>query len=218
MITGIRGLCNGLGPALYGFVFYLFHVELSEMDPAESPEKGAKPNMANPTDEVSAFRNKKSICITQQARTHKSLYICAPSECHHPRPSFPVRSMLGFAVPSGCSLHPRAQRPQHAAQQLQEAQQRRTEPLTQLSGRTLRGQGASAGGQQRITPLTRGAGTDPKPPHINTPTSPGAPEQCTFLQKMTPPPSLVPPQLCEGRTSCGNRCTYYKCVTGPTGS
>uniref|UniRef100_A0A672KKW2 Hippocampus abundant transcript 1 protein-like n=1 Tax=Sinocyclocheilus grahami TaxID=75366 RepID=A0A672KKW2_SINGR len=33
MITGIRGLCNGLGPALYGFVFYLFHVELSEMDP-----------------------------------------------------------------------------------------------------------------------------------------------------------------------------------------
>lgn len=51
MITGIRGLCNGLGPALYGFVFYLFHVELSEIDPAESPEKGVKPNMANPTDE-----------------------------------------------------------------------------------------------------------------------------------------------------------------------
>ncbi|KAL7876742.1 hypothetical protein AOLI_G00117050 [Acnodon oligacanthus] len=51
MITGIRGLCNGLGPALYGFVFYLFHVELNEMDPADSPDKGAKPNMANPTDE-----------------------------------------------------------------------------------------------------------------------------------------------------------------------
>uniref|UniRef100_A0A8C1ED48 Hippocampus abundant transcript 1 protein n=2 Tax=Cyprinus carpio TaxID=7962 RepID=A0A8C1ED48_CYPCA len=46
MITGIRGLCNGLGPALYGFVFYLFHVELSEMDPAEGPEKGGKPNMS----------------------------------------------------------------------------------------------------------------------------------------------------------------------------
>ncbi|XP_078252263.1 hippocampus abundant transcript-like protein 1 isoform X3 [Rhinoraja longicauda] len=28
MITGIRGLCNGLGPALYGFIFYMFHVEL----------------------------------------------------------------------------------------------------------------------------------------------------------------------------------------------
>lgn len=31
MITGIRGLCNGLGPALYGFIFYIFHVELSEL-------------------------------------------------------------------------------------------------------------------------------------------------------------------------------------------
>ncbi|ELU06448.1 hypothetical protein CAPTEDRAFT_182946 [Capitella teleta] len=30
MITGIRGLCNGLGPALYGFIFYLFHVDLNE--------------------------------------------------------------------------------------------------------------------------------------------------------------------------------------------
>lgn len=49
MITGIRGLCNGLGPALYGFVFYVFHVELTDTDPSE---KGAKPNMANPTDEV----------------------------------------------------------------------------------------------------------------------------------------------------------------------
>ncbi|XP_024278804.1 hippocampus abundant transcript 1 protein isoform X3 [Oncorhynchus tshawytscha] len=28
MVTGIRGLCNGLGPALYGFIFYIFHVEL----------------------------------------------------------------------------------------------------------------------------------------------------------------------------------------------
>ncbi|XP_025111607.1 hippocampus abundant transcript 1 protein-like isoform X1 [Pomacea canaliculata] len=30
IITGIRGLCNGLGPALFGFVFYLFHVNLNE--------------------------------------------------------------------------------------------------------------------------------------------------------------------------------------------
>uniref|UniRef100_A0A6Q2XXD5 Major facilitator superfamily (MFS) profile domain-containing protein n=1 Tax=Esox lucius TaxID=8010 RepID=A0A6Q2XXD5_ESOLU len=27
MITGIRGLCNGLGPALYGLIFYMFNVE-----------------------------------------------------------------------------------------------------------------------------------------------------------------------------------------------
>ena len=30
MITGIRGLCNGIGPALFGFVFYVFHVDLEE--------------------------------------------------------------------------------------------------------------------------------------------------------------------------------------------
>ncbi|RXM28104.1 Hippocampus abundant transcript 1 protein [Acipenser ruthenus] len=30
MITGIRGLCNGLGPALYGFIFYIFHVEFDK--------------------------------------------------------------------------------------------------------------------------------------------------------------------------------------------
>ncbi|KAK1176326.1 hippocampus abundant transcript 1 protein-like isoform X2 [Acipenser oxyrinchus oxyrinchus] len=33
MITGIRGLCNGLGPALYGFIFFLFHVKLNELEP-----------------------------------------------------------------------------------------------------------------------------------------------------------------------------------------
>uniref|UniRef100_A0A8D3AKB1 Major facilitator superfamily (MFS) profile domain-containing protein n=1 Tax=Scophthalmus maximus TaxID=52904 RepID=A0A8D3AKB1_SCOMX len=33
MITGIRGLCNGLGPALYGFIFFLFNVELNTLDP-----------------------------------------------------------------------------------------------------------------------------------------------------------------------------------------
>lgn len=29
MITGIRGLCNGIGPALFGLIFNLFHVDLS---------------------------------------------------------------------------------------------------------------------------------------------------------------------------------------------
>lgn len=29
MITGMRGLCNGLGPAVYGFIFNLFHVDLT---------------------------------------------------------------------------------------------------------------------------------------------------------------------------------------------
>ncbi|KAG6442057.1 hippocampus abundant transcript 1 protein [Manduca sexta] len=30
MVTGVRGLCNGLGPAMFGVIFYLFHVDLNE--------------------------------------------------------------------------------------------------------------------------------------------------------------------------------------------
>lgn len=30
MVTGMRGLCNGLGPAMFGIIFYLFHVDLNE--------------------------------------------------------------------------------------------------------------------------------------------------------------------------------------------
>uniref|UniRef100_A0A667XW67 Si:ch211-87m7.2 n=1 Tax=Myripristis murdjan TaxID=586833 RepID=A0A667XW67_9TELE len=48
MITGIRGLCNGLGPALYGFIFFLFNVELNDIEPvagrpAPRPEKSVIP-------------------------------------------------------------------------------------------------------------------------------------------------------------------------------
>uniref|UniRef100_A0AAQ4QHL6 Major facilitator superfamily (MFS) profile domain-containing protein n=1 Tax=Gasterosteus aculeatus aculeatus TaxID=481459 RepID=A0AAQ4QHL6_GASAC len=48
MITGIRGLCNGLGPALYGFIFFLFNVELNDMPqvagrPAPVTEKSMIP-------------------------------------------------------------------------------------------------------------------------------------------------------------------------------
>lgn len=36
IVTGIRGLCNGIGPALFGLVFYVFHVHLDE-DPTATP-------------------------------------------------------------------------------------------------------------------------------------------------------------------------------------
>lgn len=50
IITGIRGLCNGLGPAVYGFIFFLFHVELNELSPDQTSEKNA---MVDPREEVS---------------------------------------------------------------------------------------------------------------------------------------------------------------------
>ncbi|XP_054015516.1 hippocampus abundant transcript 1 protein-like isoform X2 [Hylaeus anthracinus] len=33
MITGMRGLCNGLGPAMFGVIFYLFRVDLNDNSP-----------------------------------------------------------------------------------------------------------------------------------------------------------------------------------------
>ncbi|XP_030761748.1 hippocampus abundant transcript 1 protein-like isoform X2 [Sitophilus oryzae] len=32
MVTGMRGLCTGLGPAMFGIIFYLFHVDLNDGD------------------------------------------------------------------------------------------------------------------------------------------------------------------------------------------
>lgn len=40
IITGIRGLCNGLGPALYGLVFGLLHVDLTNEDTPTSQPHG----------------------------------------------------------------------------------------------------------------------------------------------------------------------------------
>ncbi|XP_055356064.1 LOW QUALITY PROTEIN: hippocampus abundant transcript 1 protein-like [Paramacrobiotus metropolitanus] len=36
VITGIRGLCNGLGPAVYGLIFSLFHMDMNEKKFGES--------------------------------------------------------------------------------------------------------------------------------------------------------------------------------------
>ena len=30
ILTGMRGLCNGLGPALFGFLFWMFNVNLGD--------------------------------------------------------------------------------------------------------------------------------------------------------------------------------------------
>ena len=52
MVTGIRGLCNGIGPALYGLIFWIFHVDLNE----NSVNNISNKNNSNPdasSDEVS---------------------------------------------------------------------------------------------------------------------------------------------------------------------
>lgn len=47
IITGVRGLCNGLGPALYGFIFFLFHVELNELLPDNTSEIKTSQNLSD---------------------------------------------------------------------------------------------------------------------------------------------------------------------------
>lgn len=49
MVTGIRGLCNGLGPALYGFIFYLFHVDLNDPTDTNKRRPDTPSNTSHPT-------------------------------------------------------------------------------------------------------------------------------------------------------------------------
>uniref|UniRef100_A0A1B0GCP9 Major facilitator superfamily (MFS) profile domain-containing protein n=1 Tax=Glossina morsitans morsitans TaxID=37546 RepID=A0A1B0GCP9_GLOMM len=41
MVTGMRGLCNGLGPAMFGVIFYLFNVDLNDEHAAANNTAGS---------------------------------------------------------------------------------------------------------------------------------------------------------------------------------
>jgi len=48
ILTGIRGLCNGLGPALYGLLFFMFNVQIYESDDFNSATTAASPTTLAP--------------------------------------------------------------------------------------------------------------------------------------------------------------------------
>ena len=52
VITGIRGLCNGLGPALFGFIFYLFHVDLNDNIDEVNGSQAVTGNKTPPTSTI----------------------------------------------------------------------------------------------------------------------------------------------------------------------
>ena len=52
MITGIRGLCNGLGPCLFGVIFYFFDMNLDVAGKDESEPEAGKPDYS-PVHDVS---------------------------------------------------------------------------------------------------------------------------------------------------------------------
>ena len=41
VITGIRGLCNGLGPALFGLIFFMFDVDINDHPVPETAASGS---------------------------------------------------------------------------------------------------------------------------------------------------------------------------------
>ena len=38
MVTGVRGLCSGLGPAFFGLIFYIFNVNVEGNTDPENPD------------------------------------------------------------------------------------------------------------------------------------------------------------------------------------
>ncbi len=73
MITGMRGLCNGLGPAMFGLIFSLFNVDLMEQTDdvagvTTTPRPPPPPMAANVSDggsSIFVFSDEDANMVTQ---------------------------------------------------------------------------------------------------------------------------------------------------------
>ena len=63
IVTGIRGLCNGLGPALYGLIFYIFHVNLTDNIGTATATPPAAPSMKPSNNSLLPGPNVKSVSV-----------------------------------------------------------------------------------------------------------------------------------------------------------
>jgi hypothetical protein len=70
MVTGMRGLCNGLGPAMFGVIFYLFHVDLNEVSSPAPYVPGADNTSHTPT--TVHFRHGEQVKFTPDSTKSKS--------------------------------------------------------------------------------------------------------------------------------------------------
>lgn len=74
VVTGIRGLCNGIGPALFGLIFYIFNVNLDDLDLSKTTPAGVinttvknliiadnKPRVVSPFVFVSSLKSHEEI-------------------------------------------------------------------------------------------------------------------------------------------------------------
>lgn len=70
MVTGMRGLCNGLGPAMFGVIFSLFHVDLNDDSHASgvSSKPSSKPSLVG-DNRTSATNNHLDVMPQASIRT-----------------------------------------------------------------------------------------------------------------------------------------------------
>lgn len=113
MITGVRGLCNGLGPALYGLIFYLFHVDLNDKNSKISGHPGVHDNSTVHIDEspvmgVSLIACLSSITCGCRVNILKQLFFSFLNKQALPGPPFVFGSFLvvcallvAFFIPEG---------------------------------------------------------------------------------------------------------------------
>lgn len=59
MVTGMRGLCNGLGPAMFGVIFYLFNVDLNDESRRYQAQLDKQIHIGNNSD-VHMFNNNQN--------------------------------------------------------------------------------------------------------------------------------------------------------------
>ena len=88
ILTGMRGLCNGLGPALFGLFFYFSNVQLQDIESVSVAAAGMKsstPSIVNSTSHVMEVCSIISIYPLSRSYTSISRFIYIHSLIHiHP--------------------------------------------------------------------------------------------------------------------------------------
>lgn len=91
MVTGMRGLCNGLGPAMFGVIFYLFNVDLNDESKNVNSNinfNDIKQSLANMSDGVQLHNHKDNELLMGQDHENNFLTVYMPG------PPFVFGSMM----------------------------------------------------------------------------------------------------------------------------
>jgi MFS family permease len=102
IVTGMRGLCNGLGPAMFGVIFYLFNVDLNDETKHLNSNvnfNDIKMTLTNNSDGVQLHNNHNELTMGQN---HDNNFLTQ----FMPGPPFVFGSMMVsfHRFPASCSL------------------------------------------------------------------------------------------------------------------